>query len=266
MKKKIALVISLLLSLSLVACKNQEPSNVVKVGAIAGPEASLIEAAKPIAKKRFGLDIVIVPFTDYNTPNRALAEGSIDANVFQTLPFLNADSKAHGYQLAIIGKTFIFPMGLYSKKMKKLSQLQKGAQIAIPNDPSNEARALLLLQKAELIRLKQNADTTATTVDITENPKGFKIIELDAPELPRALSDVALAAINTTYAISAGLTPAKDALFAEKDDSLYANLIVVRKKDVDSPKLQKLREAIQSTAVLNRAKQLFGTNAIKAWK
>lgn len=263
--KKILLFI-LLSSLFLAACSKKEGPNTVRVGTIAGPETKLMEVAKQVALQQFGLDIQIVTFTDYNIPNQALAEKTIDANAFQHLPFLQSQIKARGYDLVSVGNTFLYPMGLYSAKIKSLSQLKAGDEIAIPNDPSNEARALLLLQKANLITLKPNATINATTQDIATNPEHLKIVSLDAAELPRTLSDVTLAAINTNYAVPAGLSPTKDALFVEGADSPYMNIIVARASDAHEKKIVELVEAYHSPAVINEAKILFNGTAVAGFK
>ncbi|HHF7348056.1 TPA: MetQ/NlpA family ABC transporter substrate-binding protein [Legionella feeleii] len=252
----------LVLLVSLVACHKPSP-NTLTIGTIAGPETDLVETAKEVAEQKYGLTIKIVEFNDYNLPNEALQDGSLDANVYQHLPYLQAANKAHGYDLEAIGKTFVYPTGIYSKKIKKLNQLPDKATIAIPNDPSNEARALLLLQKAGLITLKKT--DLASVSDITSNPKHLAIKELDAAQLPRILDDVDAAVINTTFAIPAGLSPSRDAIYVEGKDSPYANLIVIRR---DSPKKAQLEEfvkAMNSKEVKNKAQELFGDAAIPAW-
>jgi len=266
MLKKIILLTSLLVGAVLLSsCSRHEGPHTISVGTISGTETQLMVVAKKVALKRYGLKVKIVTFSDYITPNVALSQGDIDANAYQHIPFLKAQIKAHGYKLTPVGKTFLYPMGLYSKKIKKLSQLRNGAKVGIPNDPSNEARALLLLQKAKLIRLKPGATINATPLDIAQNPKQLQFIELGAPELPRALNDLALAAINTTFAIPAGLSPKKDALLAEGPDSPYANVIVVRTADKNLPKVKELVKAFQSKPVIEAAKKIFGDGAIPAW-
>jgi len=260
--KKILLVLLTSSTLALSACSHKEKSNTVSVGTIAGPETKLMSVAKKVASKEFGLHVKIVEFTDYTMPNQALEDGQIDANAFQHYPFLLSQIKAHGYSFAAVGDTFLYPMGLYSTGVKKLSELSPGDKIAIPNDPSNEARALLLLQKAGLITLKPHVTIDATTQDIASNPKDFKIITLDAAQTPRALPDVALVAINTNYATPAGLSPSKDALFEEGTDSPYMNLIVARAADRNEKKIKELVEAYQSEPVLLEAKKLFGDAAV----
>ncbi len=264
MLKKVMVGVVVLLSLT--ACSKKEAPNTIKVGTIAGPETQLMQVVKAVAKKRYGLTVKVIPFSDYNIPNAALNDGSIDANIFQHLPFLKAQKQARGYKISAIAKTFVYPMGLYSKKIKHLSQLKAHAKIAIPNDPSNEARALLLLQKAKLIRLKSHITINATPIDIASNPKQLRFIPLDAAELPRALGDVALAAINTNYAVPAGLSPARGALFKESADSPYANVIVVRTVDKNKKKIKELVAAYQSKPVVAKAKALFGDAAVVAWK
>ena len=247
------------------ACSNQDDPNTVKVGVMSGPEEQLMEVAQAVAKQNYGLNIQIVSFSNYNMPNAALSDGSIDANMFQHLPFLQAQMANQGYKLVSIGETFVYPMGLYSRQITELGQLQEGAVVAIPNDPTNEARALGLLQSAGLITLKPDAGVSATTQDIISNPKNLEIAEMDAAQLPRALNDTALAAINSNYAIAAGLSAVNDALFSEGDDSEYANLIVVRQGEENDLQLNELVLALHSPEVLQKAKELFGDDAIPAW-
>lgn len=252
----------LLLCMTLFAC-NKPSANTLTIGTISGPETDLVETAKAVALKNYGLTIKIVEFNDYNLPNEALQDGSLDANVYQHLPYLKAAIQAHGYKLAIIGKTFVYPAGLYSSKHKSLGKIKKNATIAIPNDPSNEARALLLLQKAGLITLKKQDATTLD--DIASNPKNLRLKELDAAQLPRILPDVDAAVINTTFAIPAGLSPSNDALFLEGKNSPYANLIVIKENSEKKPQLEQFVKAFNSKEVKDKAKKLFGDAAIPAW-
>lgn len=267
MLRKIVIIGALLLAgISLTACHSKEAKNTIKVGTIAGPETQLMAVAIKVAKQHYGLTVVDVPFSDYNTPNEALNDGSLDANMFQHLPYLQAQVKARGYKIVALGKTFLYPMGIYSKKITTLAQLKNGAKVAIPNDPSNEGRALLLLQKAHLIRLKKGVGFNATPIDISKNPRHLNFIELGAAQLPRALSDVTIAVINTNYAIPAGLSPAKNALFVEERDSPYANIIAAREDNKNDPRLQELVRALHSKAVLQAAKRIFGDGAIPAFR
>lgn len=248
--------------LFLVSCNKPSP-NTLTIGTIAGPETELVEAAKQVAEEHYGLTIRIIEFNDYNLPNEALQDGSLDANVYQHLPYLNTAIQAHHYDFEVIGKTFVYPTGIYSSRIKSLKALPDHATVAIPNDPSNEERALILLQKAGLITL--NDKKTATTADIAENPKHLTIKELDAAQLPRVLADVDLAVINSTFAIPAGLNPSKDALVVEDKDSPYANLIVIRKDSTKKPQLLDFVKSLNSKEVKQKARELFGPAAIPAW-
>lgn len=250
--------------LLLSACLSHD-KNTLKVGTISGPESELMQTAKDVAKKQFGLSIDVIEFSEYTQPNAALNDGSIDANMFQHQPFLDQEIKNKHYELITIGRTFIYPMGLYSQKIKKLSELPKGALVAIPNDATNEGRALLLLQKAKLIQLKPRAGIYATPADISSNPKHLVFKELDAAQTARSLPDVSLAAINTNYAIPAGLSPTKDALFHEDKNSPYANIIVIRQDSKDDPRMKQLIAALQSDAVMKAAQKIFKGQAMKAW-
>jgi D-methionine transport system substrate-binding protein len=252
----------LLLLLNLVSCNKPTPNTLV-IGTIAGPETELIETAKDVAAKKYGLSIKIVEFNDYNLPNEALEDGSLDANVYQHMPYLKAAMQAHGYHLQAIGRSFVYPMGIYSKKIQSLSKLPNNAIIALPNDPSNEMRALLLLEKAQLITLKKSPH--ANLEDIEQNPHHFQFKEMDAAQLTRVLPDVDAAVINTTFAIPAGLNPSKDALFSEGKDSPYANIVVIKNDTHKRPQLELFIKALNSEEVKIKAKSLFGDAAIPAW-
>ncbi len=256
------IVTVIVLSLTVLACSKPSPNTLV-VGTISGPETDLVDVAQKVALERYGLTIKIIEFNDYNLPNEALQDGTLDANVYQHLPYLQAASKAHGYDLEVIGKTFVYPTGLYSSKIKSLSKLPDHALIALPNDPSNEARALLLLQKAGLITLKRSGNTTIR--DIASNPRKLQFKELDAAQLPRILTDVDAAVINTTFAIPAGLNPSRDALFLENKNSPYANLIVIRRGSNKKAQLELFVKALNSNEVKEKAHALFGGAAITAW-
>ena len=254
---------TLFLTLSLLACSKPSPNTLI-IGTIAGPETELVEAARDVALTDYGLNIKIIEFNDYNLPNEALEDGSLDANIYQHLPYFQAAMQAHSYDLEIIGKTFVYPTGIYSSRYKSLKQLPDRAIIAVPNDPSNELRALLLLQKAGLVTLRTK-NTTSTINDIVKNPKHLIIKELDAAQLPRVLADVDAAVINTTFAIPAGLRPSRDALFMEDKHSPYANLIVIRRNSSKKPQLEEFVKAMNSTAVKAKAQEIFGDAAIPAW-
>ena len=226
---------------------------IIKIGATSGPQAQVLEVVKRIIERQPGLKLQIIEFNDYIQPNAALDAGELDANSYQHRPFLNAQIKARGYKLIGVGRTITGPMALYSKKYRTLAALPAGAKIGVPNDPANESRVLLLLQKKGLIKLRTGIDpvsgVNATPIDIVENPKKFKFVEIDAAQLPRTLDDLDASAINADYAVKAGLNPARDSLVIESADGPYACLIAVREKDKDQPWLQKLVKAYQSEEV-----------------
>lgn len=263
MKKSI---IALLMGLCLWGCSSPNAAlNSLRVGTIAGPETELMEVAKSVALAQSGLDITIVTFADYILPNTALVDGSLDVNVFQHQVYLDHYLKAHPEaHLVAVGKTFVYPVGIYSAKYT-LETLPEGAKVAIPNDPSNGARALLLLAKSGLITLKHHDANSVTQADIDTNPKHLHIIAMDAAQLPRVLPDVGLAVINTNYSLLAGLVPSKHALLLEDSDSPYANIVVVREGFEQDPRVAQLVEALQSPAVLDKAHELFQGQAIPAW-
>lgn len=186
---------------------------------------------------------------DYNLPNRALSQKEIDANYFQHIPFMDEQIKQFGYMIQCDGKIHLEPMAIYSKKIKSLDDLKKGSIVSIPNDPTNEYRALALLEKKGLIKLKPGIGLSATVTDITSNPKQLKFQAIDAAMLPRTLPDVEAAAIPTNFAFQAGLNPAKDGLAIESKDSPYANIIAIRTGDENIPKIKALREALFSEKV-----------------
>lgn len=247
----------------LISCGDDK--DMLKVGTISGPETKLMQVAKEIAMKNYKLNIKIVEFSDYAMPNRALHEGELDANVFQHKAYLDAANKQGGYNLVPIARTFIFPMGIYSNQYTNLSQVPNRATVAIPNDPSNTARALNLLAVSGLLTLRNGAGVNATTKDIIANPRRLKFRELDAAQLTRALSDVDIAIINTNYAIPAGLNPRDNAIFMEDKNSAYANVVAVRKDRAKDPRFVQLIEALHSPSVEIEAKSLFNDAVIRAW-
>jgi D-methionine transport system substrate-binding protein len=220
----------------------------IKVGVTAGPHAQILEQVKKVAEKD-GLKIQIVEFSDYVQPNAALAAGDLDANSYQHKPYLDQQVKDRGYKLVSVGYTVNYPIGLYSKKVKSLTDLKEGAKFGIPNDPTNGGRVLLVLQDKGLIKLRPEAGLKATPLDVIDNPKKLKFVELDAAQLPRSLDDLDAAAINTNFALSAGLNPAKDAIAQESAKSPYVNLIAVREQDKDKPWVAKLVKAYHSEEI-----------------
>ena len=220
----------------------------LKVGATAGPHGQIMEKVREIAA-RDGFVIRVVEFSDYIQPNAALAAGDLDANSYQHQPFLDRQVQDRGLKLVAVGKGMVFPMALYSRRHKALDALPQGARIAIPNDPTNGGRALLLLASAGLLSLAPGLDYRATVADIVGNPKRLRIVELEAAQIPRALEEVDLAAVNTNFAIASGLNPVRDSLAREGSRSPYANVIVVREQDRDAPWVPRLLAAYQNDEI-----------------
>ena len=266
MKKLIAIVLTLVLALSFGACAQPEaapsetaapettesaaPSELVKVkvGASVTPHAEILNAVKDELKAA-GYDLEVVEFTDYVLPNTALEQGDLDANYFQHTPYLENFNEENGTHLVSVGKIHYEPFGIYAGKTSDLSAIPEGGSIAIPNDGTNEARALLLLEAQGLIKLKEGITFTATVLDIAENPKNLSIKEIEAAQLARSLQDVDAAVINGNYAIQAGLK-VKDALAIEDKDSIaadtYANVLVVKEGHENDEATKALLAALQS--------------------
>jgi len=236
----------------------------IKIGVTAGPHAQIMEQVKKVAEQD-GLRIQIIEFSDYVQPNAALASGDLDANSYQHKPYLDAQIKDRGYAFAVAANTVNFPIGIYSKKVKKLADLSEGARFGIPNDPTNGGRVLLLLQAEGLIQLKPDVGLKATPLDVTQNPKKIKFIELDAAQLPRSLDDLDVAAINTNYAMPVGLNPKRDSITQEAADSPYMNILVVRQADKEKPWLTQLIKAYHSDAVRNFVDTEFQGAVIVGW-
>ncbi|WPC43033.1 MetQ/NlpA family ABC transporter substrate-binding protein [Clostridium sp. JS66] len=254
-KKIISLILSSLVVLSLAGCgaksgdassSTSKDKKVIKVGATPVPHAEILKQVKPILQKE-GYDLQIVEFTDYVTPNTSLNEGQLDANFYQHVPYLEQFNKEKHTELSYTVKVHLEPMGVYSNKVKKIADIKDGAEIAIPNDPTNGSRALKVLQNAGLIKVKDGE--LISKADITENKKNIKIKELDAPQLPRVLGDVDAAVINANYALQANLNPTKDAIAIEPKDSPYANVLAVRTKDKDKDSIKALSKALNSPEI-----------------
>lgn len=228
--------------------KKADPNKEIKVGVTAGPHAEVMEeVAKEAAKQ--GIKIKVVEFNDFVQPDKALSEGDLELNSYQHQPYLDNMVKKQGMKLTSIGKTILMPMAVYSHKYKNLKDLPDGAQVTIPNDPSNGARALLLIQQAGLIKLKNGNNVVASVGDITENPKHLKFVELDAAQISRSLADTDVACVNTNYAIPAGLNPQKDAILVESKDSPYACVLAVRQGDENNETYKKILQIYQSDPV-----------------
>lgn len=236
-------------ALALAAC-SAEPRDGVSdgplvVGASAVPHAEVLAFVEPMLKAR-GVDLEIRVFDDYLQPNVALADGRLDANYFQTAPYLEEMNRIYGFDLVAITAVHVEPLGAYSLTHEDLADLPDGARVAIPNEVSNSGRALLLLQRAGLIRLRDPDDPLSTLADVVENPKNLDIRDMEAEILPRILNHVDLAVINTNYALDAGLSPRREALVIEDGASPYANLLVTRSDNRDDPRVAELAAALRS--------------------
>lgn len=255
-KRLAALILGVVLSAAaLVGCgqsktasKDSEKKQVIKLG-VTGDDHRIWDNIKARLAKE-NIELEIISFSDYIRPNQALNDGEIDANAFQTVAYFEQFKKDHKLDLTSIGNTVLAPMGIYSSNIKDLKELKDGAKIAIPNDASNGGRALLLLQDAGLIKLKDGSGITPTVKDIVENPKKLEIIALVATQIPRSIQDVSAAAINNGVAVEAGYAPLKDSIYIEdtKKESAknYFNIIAVKTKDKDSKLLKRLVEIYQT--------------------
>ena len=252
MKKILAIALVALLTIVSVfaqaTSETQSSTTKIVVGATPEPHAALLSLVVDDLSAQ-GITLGVKEFTDYVTPNDAVEYGEIDANYFQHIPYLESFNTEHGYHLVNAGGIHVEPIALYSSKYSSLSDIPNGAVIAIPNDPTNEGRALLLLQSAGLIKLKDNAGLEAIPLDIVENPKNLKFSEIEAATLPRILSDVDAAVINGNYAIPAGLVATRDGLFVEGADSPYVNVIAVKAGNENNPAVKALVEALKSDEV-----------------
>ncbi|NLY65645.1 MAG: MetQ/NlpA family ABC transporter substrate-binding protein [Alcaligenaceae bacterium] len=256
-------VLALMLGAGLVSAAHAADKE-IKVGVTGGPHAEIMEVVKEEAAKK-GFNIKVIEFSDYVQPNVALAAGDLDANSYQHLPYLDNANADRNYGLVSIAKTVVFPIGIYSKQIKTLNEVPEGARFALPNDPTNGGRALLLLQSQGLVKLDPKAGIKATPIDVIENPRKLRFIELDAAQLPRSLDDVDFAAVNTNFAIEAGLTPKDDALVLEDGDSPYANIIAVREQDKDRADLKEFVQIYQSQPVKDFVVKKYQDSILVAW-
>ena len=254
LKKFIAPLLVGVLAFAIAGCgtntnqSSQTPKE-IKIGATAGPHAQVAEAVAKEAKKQ-GIDLKVVEFSDYVTPDKALADGDIQLNAYQHVPFMENFNKQNGSKLVAIGKTILMPMGLYSNSVHSAADVPEGAIVAIPNDPTNGGRGLALLAKAGLITLKDGVGFKATVADITSNPKNLQIQELEAAQLPRSLDDVVVAAIPMNYVQSAGLNVEKQGFFLEpKDEPLAVMILAVREQDKDNETYKKIADIYKSDAI-----------------
>lgn len=246
------------------AASSAAVKNEISVGITPGYSEQVMEyAAKEAAKQ--GLTVNIKTFSDYVTPDQALAAGDIDLNSFQHGPFLQAFNEKNGTHLVSIGNTYLAPLRVYSNKITSIKDVPDGAKVSIPNDPSNGGRALLLLDHNGLLKLKPGTDPTKATInDIAENPKKLEIIELEAAQLPRSLDDVTISVINAGYAKSANLD-SKKALATEDNTSPYVNVIAAREQDKDNPTYQKFVKIFQSDNVRKYINDNFSDGLVPAF-
>jgi D-methionine transport system substrate-binding protein len=236
----------------------------LRIGASPLPHAEILNFVKEDLKK-FDIDLEVIEFTDYITPNIALNEKQIDANFFQHAQYLDSFAKDHKMDIISLVAVHLEPQGVFSQKIKNIDELADGATVAIPNDPTNEGRALLLLHSNNLIKLKPGAGLECTPLDILENPKKLKFKELEAAQLPRILADVDCAIINGNYAIEAGFRPTIDALLLEGNDSPYKNVVAVRRAMKNNQQLQKLTEVLTSDKVRQYILRTYNGGVVPAF-
>ncbi|MDO4905477.1 MAG: MetQ/NlpA family ABC transporter substrate-binding protein [Lautropia sp.] len=251
------------LSLAALGAQAQER---ISVGATPVPHAELLEFIKPTLKKE-GVELQVRVFNDYVQPIQATVDKQLDANFFLHRPYLDSFNKEHKTNIVPVpdAEVHVEPFGMYSRKIKALDEIKEGATVVIPNDPSNGGRALLLLEKAGLVELKEPGNLLATSRDLAANPKKLKFRELDAAFLPRALDDADLALINTNYALAAGLMPTRDALVLEGADSPYVNIVTARPDNADSAAIAKLMKALRSPEVKQFIEKKYGGAIVPAF-
>ncbi|EAJ7102570.1 MetQ/NlpA family ABC transporter substrate-binding protein [Campylobacter upsaliensis] len=241
---------------------NLNAAEKIVVAATPVPHAEILNQAKEDLEKE-GYTLEVKEFTDYVLPNLATDNGEVDANFFQHTPYLEEFNKSKGTKLVKVANIHIEPMAAYSKKYKNFNELKDGAKIAVPNDPTNESRALDIIAKTGLVSFNDKA--LKTPIDITQNPKNIKFIELKAAQLPRALSDVDVAVINSNYALLANLNPVKDSIFIEDKDSPYANILVVKEGKEQDPKIKALTKALQSEKIKKFIEEKYNGAVIPAF-
>ena len=279
-KKFLSLALALVLSLSLAACgskKEEAPAAapaetpaettepvVLNVAASSTPHAEILEQVVDVLAEQ-GIDLQIHEYGDYVVPNTAVEEGEEDANYFQHIPYLESFNEKEGTHLVSVGGIHIEPMGVYAGKTASLEELPDGAEIAVPNDPTNEGRALLLLEVQGLIKLADSSNLEATPNDIVENPKNLTFKELEAAMIPNAVDEVDLSVINVNYALEAGFNPTEDALAIEDANSPYVNIVAVKEGNENNPAVLALVEALQSDAVRDFINETYGGAVVPAF-
>lgn len=260
-------LLAAIVAVILAACGNSasdsEADKTIKIGSMEGIQAEILDVAVQKLEE-LDYEVEIVTFTDYNTPNSGLTEGSLDANIYQHTPFLEQYNTDHGTDLTSAGAAFLNPMAIYSESYQSIDEVADGAAIALPNDPSNMGRALLLLADAGLITFEVGM-TNPTTSDIVNNPKNLEFVELDPAQIPGKLSEVEFAAINSNYAVDFGLNPRNDSIYIEGADSPYVVQIVTTAENVESEKINALVTAYQSDEVKAAMDELSNGTLIPGW-
>src|SRR5690625_2410804 len=259
---------------ALAACGSEESSgkdsgdtlseDKLVVGVTSGPHEQIMEKVQELGKEE-GLDIELQVFSDYVMPNVALSEGEIDMNSFQTEPFFDQINEERGLDLVKVADTLTFPMGIYSEDVTDVKDLQPGAKIGLPSDPTNSGRALMMFEKAGLLKMEEDADLDATAKDIAENEHDFEFVELDPAQIARQLGELDAAAINSNFAMDHGFVPSEDAIFIESKDSPFANLIAVREESKDDAVVQKFIDLYHSDEVKEFVDEEFQGSVIVTW-
>lgn len=257
MKKLFALVLALALIASFGVAS---AATKLVIGASSTPHAEILEAAKPLLEEK-GIELEIVIFDDYVQPNLQLESGDLDANYFQHIPYLEDFNASNGTHLVSAGAVHYEPMGIYAGKSSDLANIPDGATIAVPNDTTNESRALALLQAQGIITLSAEAGQTATALDIAENPHNVEIVEVEAAQVPRQLADVDFGVINSNYALQAGPDVVGTAIAVEGTEVAYPNIVAIREGD-DREELKTLVEVLQSDAIVNFITETYGTAVV----
>lgn len=252
------------LSMGLAVVPGHAEEKTIKVGIMGGEDEDVWKVVAEEGKKH-GLIIERVTFNDYNQPNEALARKEIDANAFQHKPYLDEQIKQHGYDISVAGYTAVWPIGIYSRKIKNLEELQDGAVIGVPNDPSNEGRALRVLEEKGLIKLSSDAGILATPIHITENPKKLEIRELDAGVVGRSVDDLDAAIVNNDWAAKAGLDKSEAIAWESNENNPYNNFIAVRTEDANEDWVKKLVASFQNDAVKAELDRAYKGTGIPAW-
>lgn len=269
MKKSFYLLGALLL-VFLAACSGNEASGgseedgPLKVGVTAGPHEDVMNKVKEVAAED-GFEIEVIAFNDYVMPNTALDEGELDANVFQHEPYLNDFVKERGLELSKVATTINFPMGIYSDKYKSLDELKEGDKVGLPNHSTGEPRALMLFEEAGIIELKDGVGVKATIKDIEKNPYNLEFVPLEASQIPRQLGELAIAAINTNFAMESGRVPKEDSLEMEPEDSPWVNVIATKTENKDDERIQKLVDYYQSDEVKQFIQDEFNGSVVASW-